>query len=33
MFAAPILLMAHPSFQARRTRILLLTLATFMALC
>lgn len=33
MFAAPILLLAHPSFQARKVRILLLSLATFMAMC
>lgn len=33
MFAAPILLLTHPSFQARKTRIFLLSLATFMALC
>lgn len=33
MFAAPILLLAHPSFQARKVRIALMTLATFMALC
>lgn len=33
MFAAPILLLAHPSFQARKTKIVLLTLATYMSLC
>jgi hypothetical protein len=33
MFAAPILLLAHPAFQARKVKLSLLTLATFMALC
>ena len=33
MFAAPIFLLAHPAFQARKLRLFLLTLATFMAMC
>jgi hypothetical protein len=33
MFAAPILLLAHPAFQGRKLRLTLMTLATFMALC
>jgi hypothetical protein len=33
MFTAPILLLAHPAFQARKVRMTLMALATFMALC
>jgi hypothetical protein len=33
MFAAPILLLAHPAFQSRKVKLTILTLATFMALC
>lgn len=33
MFAAPVFLLAHPAFQARKMRVLLLALATFMAMC
>ena len=33
MFAAPILLLAHPAFRARKVRMTLMALATFMALC
>jgi hypothetical protein len=33
MFAAPVILLAHPAFQSRKVKLALMTLATFMALC
>jgi hypothetical protein len=33
MFAAPVILLAHPAFQSRKVKLALMALATFMALC